>query len=149
MKTEISEKVNNLIEKNYDAYKGYRKAAEDAESMNLRSYLIEQAENRKEFAQELARVLLVVDPDFKVATEGSITGSIHRGWIDIKAAVAGKNDEAILKECIRGDKASIAEYEEFLDNNRAVMPQISSTIQQQLAEIRKTLDTVSRLEDIK
>lgn len=151
MKTskEISEKTNALIEKNNDAYKGFNKAAENAESNLLKSYLIEQAGERKDFAAKLSGVLMAYNPDFEVDTDGSITGSLHRTWIDIKTAFSGDDDESILEECIRGDEASVEEYQEFLEDNPTASPEIKSTIQEQLAKIKTTLDRVSRLEDLR
>ncbi len=52
-KNEVSEKINVLIEKNMDSYKGFRKAAETTKNIHLRDYLIEEATDRKEFADEL------------------------------------------------------------------------------------------------
>lgn len=151
MKTseEISKKTNGLIEKNNDAYKGFKKAAENAESSNLKSYLIEQAGVRRDFAAELSDALKSFNPEFDPDTDGSITGSLHRTWIDIKTALSGDEDESILEECIRGDKASVDEYEEFLENYSIASQEIASTIQKQLQKIRTTLDRVSRLEDLK
>ncbi|AFL82572.1 hypothetical protein Aeqsu_3137 [Aequorivita sublithincola DSM 14238] len=145
---EISKKINLLIEKNNDAYKGFKKASENAESTHLRDYLLQQASERQSFAHKLSGNLKAYNPDFKIDTDGSATGSVHRAWIDIKATLSLDDDESILEECIRGDKASVEEYREFLTDYPTAASEISHTIKEQLHNIQSTLDRVKRLEDI-
>lgn len=145
---EISKKINSLIEKNNDAYKGFKKASENAESTHLRDYLLQQASERQAFAKKLSGSLKAYNPDFDIDTDGSTTGSIHRAWIDVKAALSMDDDESILEECIRGDKASVEEYQEFLEDYPAAASDVNQTIREQLHNIKSTLDRVSRLEDL-
>ena len=66
----------------------------------------------------------------------------------MKTALSQDNDEALLEECLRGDKASIEDYEEFLNNHKEIPDNLRSTITQQVQDIKNTLDSVSRLEDV-
>lgn len=140
--------VNNLqelLEKNYDAEKGYTKAMKDAENSRLKDFLKEQAAKRSRFANELTHEIRGLNETPKEG--GSTTGSLHRTWIDIKTAFTGDNDEAVLEECIRGEKASVEEYQERLKENN-FPPQIQSVLNNQLTEINNTLSKVKSLEDI-
>lgn len=140
--------VNNLqelLEKNYDAEKGFTKAMKDAENMRLKTFLQRQAAQRAKFVTELDHQLRALNETPKES--GSTTGSLHRTWIDIKSALTGNEDEAVLEECIRGDKASVEEYEEKLKEEN-FPPQIQSVLQNQLMEIKSTLNEVKTLEDI-
>ena len=145
---EVSKKINAIIEKNNDAYKGYKKVAEKAESTSLRSFFLQQASERQDFARKLSTNLKSFNPNFEVDEDGSATGSMHRAWIDIKSALSIDDDEALLEECLRGDKASAEEYEEFLENNASLHTDVRSTIQDQLHNVRNTLSKVSSLEDL-
>lgn len=151
MKTDevTSNKIKLLVEKNFDSHKGYKKAAENATSMNLRDYLIDQAEARKEYAFQLEEKLKEYDPQAKVDMDGSIKGSIQRAWIDVKSFFSGMNDKDILEECIKGDRESLEDYQEFLNDSSTASPEIASTLQYQYEQIIKTLDNVSRLENLK
>lgn len=144
----ISKKVNGLIEKNNDAYKGFKKASENAESVHLRDFFMDEATQRKEFATELSKELKSYDPEFKVDTDGSATGTIHRAWMDIKAALSMDDDEAILEECIRGEEASLEEYQEFQNDYSTVHSGINNSIKNQQLHVQKTLDRVKGLEDL-
>ncbi|RDK85479.1 ferritin-like domain-containing protein [Marinirhabdus gelatinilytica] len=140
--------VNNLqelLEKNIDAEEGYSKAMKDAKNNRLKSFLQHQAAKRSQFVTELNQEIRNLNETPK--EKGSTTGSLHRTWIDIKSSLTGNDDEAVLEECIRGDKASVEEYEERLQENR--FPQnIQQTLNNQLSEIRGTLSKVKSLEDI-
>lgn len=78
---------------------------------------------------------------------GSVAGTLHRVWIDIKSSVASNNDEAVLEEVIRGEKAKVNEYKDVMKNN-TLAPQINSMLQSQLNDIQSTLSHVKTLEDI-
>lgn len=145
---EISTKINGLIEKNNDAHKGFKKAADKAESSDLKSYLMQQASERQAFAKKLSGNLKMYNPDFDVDTDGSATGSLHRAWMDVKSALSMEDDESLLEECIKGDKASVEEYEEFLENHSSSLGNVSTTIREQLQNIKSTLTRVKRLEDL-
>ncbi len=140
--------VNNLqglLEKNYDAQKGFTNAMQNAESGNLKHFLQQQAAQRSRFATELTNELRNMNAEPKES--GSFTGDLHRAWIDIKTAVSGNEDEAVLEECIRGEKASADEYKDRLQKEN-FPPHISSLLQKQAGEINQTLNKVKRLEDL-
>lgn len=50
---EISNKLNELLIKNYDAEKGYLNAMENVDSPNLKIFFKRRASERSEFAKEL------------------------------------------------------------------------------------------------
>lgn len=141
----LVDNLQGLLEKNYDAEKGFKKALENAKDTSLKSFLKHQAVTRNRFATELDNEIRGLNE--KPKESGSTTGSLHRTWIDVKTAFTGSDDEAVLEECIRGEKASLEEYEETLKDNR-FPPQIQSVLNNQLSEIRNTVSQVKRLEDI-
>lgn len=137
--------LQNIIEKNYDAEKGYAKAMQDAKSPTLKAFLKKQAAQRSRFATEIDKELrrLGVDPKEK----GSVAGTLHRAWIDIKSSLAGNEDEAVLEEVIRGEKASVDEYQDVLKKH-TLDPKINTMLKKQMGDIQNTLNKVKRLEDI-
>jgi len=142
---EIVNHLQDLLEKNYDAEAGYKKALTDAKDGQLKNFLKQQAALRGRFATELDHEIRSLNE--KPKESGSTTGSLHRAWIDIKTAVTGNDDEAVLEECIRGEKASVDEYQKALDN-QAFPPKIKATLTKQVDEVQATLHKVKSLEDI-
>lgn len=141
----LVDNLQELLEKNYDAQKGFTKAMEDAKNPRLKGFLQRQAAQRSRFANELTHEIRTLNEEPKES--GSFTGNLHRTWIDIKSAVTGNEDEAVLEECIRGEKASWDEYEDKLKEEN-FPPNISSVLQKQASEIHDTLSKVKTLEDI-
>ena len=107
--------LNNLIETCEDGVKGFRDAAEAIgnprakEVFHTRIEYIERAESDLKAAVRR----LGGDPEDR----GSATGAIHRGWLNLKAAVTGKDDEAIVAECERGENAAVERYEDALEKD--------------------------------
>lgn len=137
--------LQSIIEKNYDAEKGYKKAMQDAKTPALKNFLKEQALQRSHFATAIDKELRELGEAPKES--GSVTGSLHRAWIDIKSSVSGDDDEAVLEEVIRGEKASVDEYQDVMKNN-TLAPQINGVLESQLRDIQGTLSRVKTLEDI-
>lgn len=137
--------LQGIIEKNYDAEKGYKKAMKDAKNPALKGFLQEQAAQRSRFATAIDQKLRQLGETPKES--GSVTGTLHRAWIDIKSSVSGNEDEAVLEEVIRGEKASVDEYQDVLENKH-LLPDIAHELRTQLTDIQGTLNRVKRLEDI-
>lgn len=138
--------LNELLEKNYDADKGFKKAIEDSDSSSLKRFFKQQAVIRNRFATEIENELHNLNAHSKIKS-GSAVGGLHRVWIDIKTALSHNDDESVLEECIRGEKASVKEYEEKLKKYH-FPEKIDTMLTNQLNEIRNTIATVKTLEDI-
>jgi uncharacterized protein (TIGR02284 family) len=67
--------------------------------------------------------------------------------MDIKVAVSGNHDEAILEECVRGEKDSAKEYEEALDKNK-FPPHLEELLKKQLIDINNMIAEVKTMEDL-
>ncbi len=112
---EISDQLNELLIKNYDAEKGYINAMKDVDNVNLKKFFKDIAAERSRFARELRTEILTYGelPE----DTGSFKGSLHRNWMSLKATFSSNNEETILNEALRGEKASLEEYNELLTNN--------------------------------
>ncbi|MEP6429378.1 MAG: PA2169 family four-helix-bundle protein [Nonlabens ulvanivorans] len=137
--------LNALLEKNYDAELGYKNALTDVKSDNLKTYFMRQAAHRSQYANELDASLRLLNAT--PVEKGSATAAAHRTWMDFKTAFTGKNDEAILEECIRGDKAAVQEYKDVLEN-QDYLHEYKDVVRNQLSGIENTLQTKKGLEDI-
>ncbi|RXJ52663.1 ferritin-like domain-containing protein [Gelidibacter gilvus] len=137
--------LQGIIEKNYDAEKGYKKAMQDAKNPALKNFLKQQALQRSTFATAIDKELRDLGETPKES--GSVTGTLHRAWIDIKSSLAGNDDEAVLEEVIRGEKASVDEYVDAI-KDKPLLPKVQSVLQSQLDDIQGTLNRVKTLEDI-
>ena len=134
----ISKKLNELLVKNYDAEKGYLNAIENVDSNNLKMFFKRRASERSEFAKELRTEILRYGelPE----NDGSLKGTMHRNWMTLKAKLSSNNEEAILEETIRGEEASLEEYNEILKEN-VLPPTIDSLLTKQKSAIQAAINT--------
>lgn len=140
----IADKLNDLIRKNIDAQEGFEKAADNAESDGLARYFKRKAAERATFASELKKEVNFTGEEAE--DDGSISGTAHRAWMDIKALFSSEDDEAMLEEAIRGDKTAVKEYRETLEHE---IPQnIASMLSDQMHTIEADLQKIRKLEDI-
>jgi uncharacterized protein (TIGR02284 family) len=142
---EHAEALQMLLQKNYDAEKGFKKAITKTESGSLKEFLKRQALKHNRFATELDREIRSLNEIPK--EQGSFTGKLSRAWMDIKVAVSGNHDEAILEECVRGEKGSAKEYEEALNENK-FPPHLEEVLKKQLSDINTMIAEVKTMEDL-
>jgi len=144
-KENLVSNLQGLLEKNYDAEKGFKNAITNAEDNNLKEFLKNQSVKRHRFATELDNELRSLNE--KPIESGSTTAKLHRTWMDFKSSVTRNSDESVLEECIRGEEASAKEYKEALDQNH-FPPNIESVLNNHLNEIHSTLSQVKTLESL-
>lgn len=142
----LVDQLEEILEKNRDAEKGYVKAAENADSPNLKAFFRRKASERKEFNESLKRELVTSYDE--IDDDGSFSGTMHRTWMDIKSFFSGNDDESMLEEAIRGDKAAVEEYEEVLED-KTLPASVATVIRNQHMKIRTDLNNIKSLEDLK
>lgn len=141
----LTDQLAEILEKNKDAEKGYATAAENTNHPGLKNFFLKRSNERRDFNLRLKRELAT---NFDgIDTEGSYTGSIHRAWMDAKSFFSGNNDEAMLEEAIRGDRAALEEYEELLGVQHLPMT-LNQIIKNHAIKIRTDLEQIKSLEDL-
>lgn len=135
--------LNNLIETSRDGQQGFKDAAEGVERSDLKSVFYDAGQQRAKFVGELQSLVreLGGDPE----SSGSVAGAIHRGWINIKSAVTGKDETAILNEAERGEDAAVKAYKDALAT--ALPTNVQSVVQNQYSQVQATHDKVKALRD--
>ena len=136
--------LNGLIETCKDGQEGFKEAAEGVERSDLKSLFYEFSQQRAQFAGELQSLVqqLGGDPE----KSGSVAGAMHRGWINIKSAVTGKDDGAILNECERGEDSAKSAYKDALED-KPLPANVTETIQTQYQAILSAHDRIKALRD--
>ena len=108
----VSGKLNDLLEKNNDAEKGYKYAAENAKDPQLKAFFSERAQERYDFSHELETEIrdFGENPD----KGSSLAGDAHRTWMNLKSSLSSNKDEAAMEEAVRGEQVAADEYEDVL-----------------------------------
>jgi len=135
--------LNNLIETCKDGQEGFQQAAEGVQDSSLKSLFYEYSQQRSQFVGELQG--LVRELGGEPETSSSVAGALHRGWINIKSAVTGRDDAAILNECERGEDIAKSVYKDAL---AADLPSnVNSVIQEQATQVQQAHDRIRGLRD--
>jgi len=139
--------LNDLILINNDRIKGYEKALKDTEEKDadLRPVFVDMIEQTRRFNKELAA--LVEQEGSLPETESSVSGKLHRAWIDIRATFTGNSRKSLLIECERGEDASKEAYNEALHEDNGLSPAQSEIIAAQALEQSRSHDKIKALRD--
>ncbi len=139
----IVDALNNLIETCKDAQNGFRTAAENVQDPELRQLLNGYAGQRAAFAAELQAEVRRHSGDPEKS--GSVVGTLQRGWMNLKAAVAGNSAAAVLGECESAEDAGLKEYEEV---SRGDLPlNIKEVVARQYKEIKDARERIRALRE--
>lgn len=137
--------LNDLIKICNDGTEGFRACAENAQinSTKLKTLLIERAHECALAAEELSA--LVREMHGAPATGTTAAGALHRGWLNVKATIAGKEDRYVLEECERGEDVAKLAYQKAL--TKAIPAPIRSVVEQQYQGVINNHNLIKRLRD--
>jgi len=139
---DVIDTLNDLIETCKDGEEGFRTCAEDIRRADLKPVFERAAQRCADAAQELQREVQRLGG--KPEREGSLSGSAHRRWVDVKSAIMGKDDVAVLGECERGEDVAKASYQKALKKD--LPPEIRAIVEQQYQGVLQHHDMVRQLE---
>ena len=137
--------INDLIETLKDGQEGFRQAAEAVEDPELKSLFHEYSLQRYRFAGELQSEALRLG-ETKPEDSSSAAGAMHRTWINLKSAIAKRDNHAILAECERGEDSAVKEYQEAMEDEDLTAP-VREIISRQYTEVKSAHDRVKQLRD--
>jgi uncharacterized protein (TIGR02284 family) len=135
--------VENLIETCKDGQKGYQDAATHVKRPDLKTFFNQQGMERDRFAEELqAELSKLGKPGKKVS--GSVSGALHRAWIDTKVTVGG-GDKAILESVEKGEDNAKETYQKALSGS--LPGSLAEIVRRQAASVQTAHDKVKSLRD--
>jgi uncharacterized protein (TIGR02284 family) len=134
--------LNGLIETLKDGEHGFKTAAEGLQDAQTKSLFQQYSRQRAEMSRELQAEVrrLGGDPE----KSGSVSGAAHRGWINIKSVVTGRDDGSIIAEAERGEDSAKKMYEEAL--REPLAPQTLALVREQSMKVHDAHDRVRALE---
>ncbi|TSB01700.1 PA2169 family four-helix-bundle protein [Sphingorhabdus contaminans] len=134
--------LNDLIKTTIDSVDGYRSAAEDAEQSQYRSIFFDRANERKTVTEELQSRVRTLGGE--PTTDGSVLAGAHRAFLDLKSAITGNDDNAIIAEVERGEDHIKHKFEEALID-RDFSPETRAVIERCYQSVKQGHDQMSNL----
>ena len=140
--------LNELVETLKDGQKGYAEAMVDVQDADLKDTFKHFAAQRSSYLNEIEDQMFKLDlkPDTNEGSQGSITGAIHRTWIDLKSAITGKDRHSILAECERGEDYAKKAYQTAL-KAEGLPAALKSVIEKQYQGVVEGHDKIKALRD--
>jgi uncharacterized protein (TIGR02284 family) len=138
----IRSTLNRLIRTCIDGQNGFESAAQNVGDLNLKRLFESYAQQRTEFATELQQELRLVGEE--PTDRGHATAALHRGVMDVKAAVSGGDEGAIISECERGEDLAVEAYESAL--GESLPDELRRLVERQFLRIKEAHDQIRSLE---
>jgi uncharacterized protein (TIGR02284 family) len=123
---------------------GFKQAAEAVSDPKLKSLFLDYSQQRSRFAAALQSEARR-HGDSEPETSSSATGAMHRGWINLKSAMTGGDEHAVLAECERGEDSAVEQYKKALEDG--LTPAAQELVSRQFAEIKAAHDRIKSLRD--
>ena len=143
LRDETIEKVQDLIQINIDSQKGFAEAADKVKDQKIATLFRQFGGERKANTTELQQIVNFNGDEPE--DDGSFAATVHRAWIDVRAALNGGDASVILTEAERGEDAIKELYEEVLQETAGSA--VNDVLTRQYAKVKAGHDKVRDLRD--
>ncbi len=134
--------LNDLIETSKDGVNGFRAAADAVESAEAKAVFLSRVQYIERAVVELQDAVrrLGGDPE----DSGSFMGKTHQRFLDLKAAITGRDDKAIINEVERGEDYLKEKFETALSSGD-LSSETRAVVERAYQSVRSGHDQISRL----
>jgi uncharacterized protein (TIGR02284 family) len=129
--------LDRLVATCRDGEQGFSAAAESAGERGLKDLFARWSQQRAEFAEALEAEMRRLGGTPSGAT---VTGALHRHWMTLRSMLSVGDEQAILAEVDRGERAALAAYQDALGHGLPMTAR--GLVEQQFALIKQALYTV-------
>jgi len=137
--------LNDLIETCHDGQTGFKEAAENVKSPELRTFLNQITTERAQFVNELQPEVRKLGGDPQKT--GSSTATIRRAWMDIKGTLVGKDDQSILSACEKAEDSTLDVYKSAL--KQGLPTTVLQLVERQFQSVKQAHDRLKQMRDSK
>lgn len=134
--------INTLTATLIDSVNGYENSAKDIDGEQFRQIFRQRADERQQAVELLRNEVrrLGGDPE----DGGSVLGHLHQRFEDLKAAITGKDEKAIINEVERGEDYLKEKFETAL-NGDTLSSESRAVVEQAYQSVRAGHDQISQL----
>jgi uncharacterized protein (TIGR02284 family) len=141
-KEKVINKLNHLLNRSYDAEKGYTEAANHISSASLNRWLQENGLQRYRFGHELKSEIKNLGGTPNKGT--TFMGEMHKLWMDFKSNFTYNDEAAMLNEAIRGEKTALEDYESTISETSLPL-ETKILLEDQRDSIKSNIRTMKRM----
>ena len=134
--------LNTLIATTIDSINGYEDSAKNIDNERLREVFRQCANERQQVVQDLRGEVrrLGGEPE----EGGSFLGKAHQRFEDLKAAITGRDEKAIINEVERGEDYLKEKFEAALDAE-TLSGESRAVVERAYQSVRSGHDQISQL----
>jgi uncharacterized protein (TIGR02284 family) len=134
--------LNTLIATLIDSVTGYEDAASNSDAGRFAEMFRQRANERQQCVDDLRAEVrrLGGNPE----DDGSFMGKTHQRFLDLKAAITGRDDKAIVNEVERGEDYLKEKFETAL-NDGDLSGESREAVQRAFQSVREGHDQMSQL----
>jgi uncharacterized protein (TIGR02284 family) len=134
--------LNTLISTTIDSINGYEDSASNIENSRFQQIFRERASERQQVVETLRAEVRRLGGD--ADDSGSFLGKAHQRFEDLKAAVTGRDEKAIINEVERGEDYLKDKFETAL-NDGSLSGESRQVVEQAYQSVRAGHDQISQL----
>ena len=134
--------LNTLIKTLIDSINGFEDAAANTDNQRFQQLFREHASDRRQVVESLRGEVSRIGGD--PADDASFMGQTHQRWLDLKAAVTGRDDQAIINEVERGEDYLKEKFETAL-NSDDLTGDSRAVVERAYQSVREGHDKMSQL----
>ena len=134
--------LNTLIATTIDSITGYENSAKDIDNQRFAEIFRERASERQDVVQQLREEVrrLGGNPE----DDGSFLGKTHQRFEDMKAAITGQDEQAVINEVERGEDYLKGKFETAL-NSDTLSGESRAVVERCYQSVRSGHDQMSKL----
>jgi uncharacterized protein (TIGR02284 family) len=134
--------LNTLLTTLIDSITGYEDAAANAEGSRFQQLFRERAGERQRVVESLRNEVRRLGGEPEVG--GSFLGKTHQRFLDLKAAVTGRDDKAIINEVERGEDYLKEKFEAAISSGH-LSGESRAAVESAYQSVRSGHDQISQL----
>jgi len=145
---ELVSVLNDLIRINNDRIVGYERASKESKNIDvdLIATFNKMADQSRKYKGDLVQQVTRLGGD--AASDTTVSGKVYRVWMDLKAAITGKDRESILGSCEYGEDVAQRAYEAALESDAYMSTEIRQMISSQKSELKTSHDLIRKYRDL-
>ncbi|ADV67091.1 PA2169 family four-helix-bundle protein [Deinococcus maricopensis] len=125
-----------------DGEVGYKDAAEHTTDPSIRTLMLEGHQQRSQLVGEIEQHIARLGG--APQERSSVGAALHRTWLNVRDALTGKDDYAVVAEAERGEDAAVENYQDVL-KEEGLPADVRSVIESQYTQVKGMHDRVRDL----
>lgn len=139
---DVLQELNQFVN---DRMEGYKHAAKVTKDPAHQSYYKDLINQSQKFSSEINSTISSMGGSSQNST--TTKGKIFRGWMDVKSAMTGSDEEAIIKSNLYGEEWAQKAYNDALDHRGELPQNVVQMVEKQKQASLATCERLRQMEE--